>query len=95
MPSPFTPLQELIDRRESGRSSEIVRFSDRMPIPVPVTTMPGNEGGFDFQAGNGGQAARAGFWNRSPFWIFSLVSWSVVSAGGLVLGGRRLRAPKP
>jgi ABC-2 type transport system permease protein len=87
VPSPFTPLQELIKQRR-GR-----------PTSDSASSFGSGQGVID---ANGSTITvmepapppfRPPLLNRVPFWIFSLALYAVLSVGGLWLACRGLRTP--
>lgn len=78
IPSPFTPLQELIKQRTRSPND----FDAVMPAfpeeGVPLQPEEPDE---------------ASLLNRTPFWLLSLACYAALCVGGLRLAGRRLQTP--
>jgi ABC-type transport system involved in multi-copper enzyme maturation permease subunit len=109
VPSPFTPLQSLIDERDKPKQN--------MPTTVGAWARTAESGvggevkiindqtisavppGAAFPVDNGvvGQAAaaqfRPPFLNRIPMWALALGGYALLSLGGLALAARRLSTP--
>jgi ABC-type transport system involved in multi-copper enzyme maturation permease subunit len=106
VPSPFTPLQSLIDERKKPKDGSTVfdeGFSGVAPGAVGVAQVRVfKDGGAAIPPpvdANGnllvGQAAkfRPPLLNRIPMWVLALVGYSALSLGGLALAARKLRTP--
>lgn len=99
--SPFTPMQTLLSERshDPRRFLSEGRFqsgnAEGEVFEGPVTTVVGVPGG---QVGpvevQPQPRERLALANRLPFWIESLVVWTVLSLGALALAARRLAVPR-
>ena len=106
VPSPFTPLQSLIDERKKPRDpipagawAETVETGVGMAPIIgerTITAVPPDAWSVGV-GGTGGQAAtfRPPLLNRIPMWVLSLVGYGLLSLGGLTLASRRLATPSP
>lgn len=78
VPSPFTPLQELIRQRQEVEGIVAQAFVGDPDVAVLRAPEP---------------SRRPSLLNRIPFWLLSLACYAALSAGGLALACRRLRTP--
>lgn len=106
IPSPFTPLQMLIDERKKppeGSDSAALwaetvesRVVGAAPVGGDVLVPPGADN-FLVRVGEDAPLVAASyrppFLNRIPMWALSLLGYSVLSLGGLALAARRLATP--
>ena len=107
LPSPFTPLQELIELRERAPNED---FNGGFEAGMTVATAVGGDqvivtesgrslvgpDGAPVPPGGGGLLAapwRAPLVNRIPMWALALVGYGLLSLGGLALAARRLATP--
>ena len=105
IPSPFTPLQSLIDEREKPPEGDraalwaeaierpavgVVRIDGDVAVPPGVN-------GFPFPVAPDAPPAAAGYrpplLNRIPMWALSLAGFALLSFGGLALAARKLATP--
>lgn len=103
VPSPFTPLQMLINERTKPRDSN--DGWDRTSVESGVGFAPAPDGVVAVPAGASapllglGQAPaavkpwKAPFLNRIPMWVLSLIGYGALSFGGLALASRKLATP--
>ena len=104
LPSPFMPLQELIELRERPPQQDFTASMEARAVPLnggvvadgpavdfPAPPMPppvGPDGVIGL--GDPWQAPLA---NRIPMWALALVGYAILSLGGLALSARRLATP--
>ena len=97
IPTPFTPLQDLIDERQGGTGNfafdqvgeavAVARDGAFGPVFVDEPAIdPGLGGG-------AGAPERASLLRRAPFWLLSVITWAVVCGLGFWWACRRLRTP--
>lgn len=103
VPSPFTPLQSLIDERKKPRNGDNAFLGG--PAPMIARAVPGGvmaddlvlQGGVWADAPAVADGALATFrpplLNRIPMWSLALAGYTILSLGGLALSARRLATP--
>ncbi|HEV7864897.1 MAG TPA: ABC transporter permease, partial [Acidimicrobiia bacterium] len=101
VPSPFTPLQSLIDERKKPRDSGGWGMTTESQIGFSnfagdmTVIKPGFSGGPVAADGTALPAVkfRPPLLNRIPMWALALAGYLLLSLGGLTVAARRLRTP--
>lgn len=106
VPSPFTPLQMLINERtkpqdnivmDGGWSGTTESGVEIGPVPRDMVVNAVPAGFPDPLVGQGAPAPpeqwRAPLLNRIPMWVLSLIGYGALSIGGLALASRKLATP--
>lgn len=104
VPSPFTPLQSLIDEREKPEDGSMLGggWSGVAPDAIGVAGVAPDMAKLRIENREiindnvvVGQAAnfRPPFLNRIPMWVLALVGYGLLSVGGLAVAARKLATP--
>ena len=107
IPSPFTPLQQLIDERTKPKDggqlgmgwsqtapANVVGLTDDMVVVKPgADGVDVPVGAVDAQLAPEITKFRPPFLNRIPMWVLALAGYALLSLGGLALAARRLSTP--
>lgn len=103
LPTPFTPLQDLIDEREAGGGDGMAAdagFVGAAPPQAVQVFRGGFQGDVITNLGqniddgaDGGPPGRASLLHRAPFWLLSVLTWAVLCGLGFWWACRRLRTP--
>jgi hypothetical protein len=107
IPSPFTPLQQLIDERTKPKDggelgmgwsqtapANVVGLANDMVVVKPgVDGSQVQVGAVDAQLAPAITKFRPPLLNRIPMWVLALGGYALLSLGGLALAARRLSTP--
>jgi hypothetical protein len=103
VPSPFTPLQSLIDERKKPRHGDsaflgapermVARAVPGVAFSSDLVVEPGVAFDGPVAADGGFGSFRPPLLNRIPIWAMALAGYALLSVGGLTLAARRLATP--
>lgn len=109
VPSPFTPLQSLIDEREKPKNDSGTFDSSGWAVSAETNMVGGARDMVVMKPGPDGVAVPVGavdaqlapqvtkfrppLLNRIPMWVLALIGYGLLSLGGLALSARRLATP--